>query len=232
MGIYEQLLIPILEKVSVYIENTHHMKDILNGTMSKERFVFQIRQNYQYLLDYTRCWTIGFSKCQNYADMEKWYMILKSTMEQTVMINRTYWSKQINVDVNELDKVIEAPGKKSYTSFQLMCAGQGDLASTMMALFPCNILYRYFVEHLLDKCTLDKNNQYYIWLKFYLSDSYVKKTNDEINMINDLCADKNQTEINELLNIFATSCNYEILQWEYMYHSMTTWPLDEIFVER
>ncbi|MPM80297.1 hypothetical protein SDC9_127344 [bioreactor metagenome] len=51
-------------------------------------------------------------------------------------------------------------------------------------------------------------------------------------MINDLCADKNQTEINELLNFFATSCNYEILQWKYMYHSMTTWPLDEIFVER
>ena len=49
---------------------------------------------------------------------------------------------------------------------------------------------------------------------------------------NKLCANKTEREQAKLLEIFATSCNYEILQWQDMYHNMTTWPLDAIFPEK
>lgn len=232
MGIYEEKLVPIIKKVCPIIEKTAHMQDILNGTMSMERFQFQIKQNYHYLMDYTRCWAVGFSKCRNFSEMEEWYKIVKNTMEGTVMFNRDFWAKQIGVSLEELDAVVEAPGKRSYTSFQLMCAEQGGLAETMMALFPCNILYRFFAEDLLNSCTLPHDDMYYQWLAFYVSDPYAEKTENEIKMVNKLCENKTETEINKLLEIFATSCNYEILQWQDMYHNMTTWPLDDIFPEK
>ncbi len=226
---YQEKLVPILSRVSSVIEQTPHMQDILHGTMSPDRFRFQILQNYQYLLDYTRCWAVGFSKTRNFDEMEEWYKILKSTMEETVLLNRTYWAEQINVDPSDLDAVIEAPGKRSYTAFQLMCAEQGGLAEAIMALFPCNILYRYFGEDLLPLCKLDPENRYYKWLAFYVSDNYIKKTDAEIQMVNRLCGQQPESEQARLLEIFATSCNYEILQWQDMYHNMTTWPMDEIF---
>lgn len=232
MGFYEEKLVPIIRQVCPVIEETPHMQDILHGTMSMERFRFQIRQNYQYLLDYTRCWGVAFSKCTCFEEMDEWYQIVKNTMEGTVMINRTYWAEQIGASPDELDAVIEAPGKRSYTAFQLMCAQEGNLAECMMAMFPCNILYRFFGEDLLPKCELPEDNMYYKWLEFYTSESYIQKTENEIRMVNKLCKNKTEREQARLLEIFATSCNYEILQWQDMYHNMTTWPLDDIFPKK
>ena len=219
----------MIKEVCAVIEQTEHMQDILHGTMSDERFRFQILQNHQYLLDYTRCWAVAFSKCTCFQEMEDWYSIVKNTMEGTVMVNRNFWSKEIGATLEEMDAVIEAPGKRSYTAFQLMCAQQGSLAECMMAMFPCNILYRFFGEDLLPNCTLPEDNKFYKWIAFYVGDEYVAKTENEIRMVNKLCANKTPREQARLLEIFATSCNYEILQWQDMYHNMTTWPLDSIF---
>ena len=232
MNFYEEYLRPILKETAAVIEESPHMQDILHGTMSLERMRFQIRQNYQYLMDYARCWAVGFSKCESYEEMEQWYLIMKNTMENTVMMNRTYWAKQLQMSVDEMDAVIEAEGKRSYTAFQLMTAHEGDLAKTMMALFPCNILYRYFGEDLLSRCTLDHDNMYYQWLAYYVSEEYIRKTENEIAMVNRLCRNKTPKEIARLLEILATSCNYEILQWTDMYHNMTTWPLEKIFPQK
>lgn len=232
MGFYEEELLPRIKKVCPIIEATPHMQDILKGTMSKERFQFQIKQNYQYLMDYARCWGVGFTKAKCFDEMEQWFNIMKNTMEGTVVFNREFWAKQIGVSIQEMDAVIEAPGKRSYTAFQLMTAEQGDLAETMMALFPCNILYRFFGEDLLPLCTLPKDNMFYEWLAFYVSDEYIAKTEREIQMVNTLCENKTPREKAKLLEIFATSCNYEILQWQDLYHNMTTWPIDEIFPKK
>ena len=80
MGIYEKRLYPILKETAEVIEKTPHMLDILHGTMTPERMKFQIKQNYQYLLDYTKCWAVAFAKCDNYQDMSQWYLILKNTI--------------------------------------------------------------------------------------------------------------------------------------------------------
>jgi thiaminase/transcriptional activator TenA len=232
MTFYEEKLVPIIRRVCHMIEETPHMQDILNGTVPMERFQFQIKQNYQYLMDYTRCWAVGFSKCTCFEEMNDWYQIVKNTMEGTVQVNRDFWAEQIGVSLKELDAVIEAPGKRNYTSFQLMCAEQGNLAECMIALFPCNILYRFFGEDLLPKCRLPIDNMYYKWLEFYVGDSYIEKTDNEIRILNKLCENKSEREQSRLLEIFAISCNYEILQWQDMYYNMTTWPMDDIFPDK
>lgn len=232
MGFYEEQLVPIIRQVCQVIEQTPHMQDILHGTMSPERFRFQIKQNYQYLLDYTRCFAAALSKCTCYDQMQDWYALLKSTMEDTVMLNRSYWAQQAELTTEEMDGVIQAPGKRSYTAFQMMNVQQSKLAEAMMALFPCNILYRFFGEDLLPQCTLPEDNMFYQWLAFYVCDSYIAKTEREIAMVNQLCGNKPPREQAYLLEIFATSCNYEILQWQDMYHNMTTWPLDSVFPEK
>jgi len=232
MGFYEEELAPILHKVAKEIENTDHMKDILYGTMSDEVFKFQIKQNYQYLLDYTRCWAVAFSKCPSYEEMELFFPIVENTFKSTVMTNREYWAKETGMTTEEMDAVIEAPGKRSYTAFQLMVAHEGGLAECMMAMFPCNIMYRYFGEDLLPLCKLDKENKFYKWLEYYATEEYINKTKSEIAMINKFCEHKTKKEKARLIEIMCNSCNYEILQWQDMYHNMTTWPLDDIYPKK
>ena len=229
MNFYQEKCEPVLRKAAKMIEETPHMQDIVKGVVPEEKMQFQIKQNYNYLMDYCRCWAVGFSKCKSYEEMMMFYPIVKSTMESTIMTNRTYWAEQLHMSTEEMDSIIEAPGKRSYTAFQLMCAEQGDLAETMMALFPCNIMYRYFGEDLLGQCKLPTDNMFYQWLDFYTTEEYVAKCENEIAIVNTLCANKTEKEQAKLLEILATSCNYEILQWQHLYYEMETWPLDDIF---
>ncbi len=232
MAFFDKYLEHVIEKTCEVIEKCDQMQHILNGTMSEEKFKFQIRQNYQYLMEYTKCWSIGFSKARGFDEMQEWYKILSSTMEGTLAYNREFWAVELGISVQELENTIMAEGKRSYTSHQIARSHEGDLAACMMSLFPCNILYMYFGKHLLPQCKLPKENKYYKWIEFYTLEPYVQKCKNEIEMVNKLCESKTDREIEHLLEIFAVSCNYEILQWQNMYNNMQTWPLEEIFLKK
>ena len=80
MGFYEETLLPMIKKTVAVIEKTPHMQDILHGTMPDDRFRFQIKQNYNYLMEFTKCWAVGFAKCNGYEEMKIWYDLLTETM--------------------------------------------------------------------------------------------------------------------------------------------------------
>ena len=232
MGIYEEHLIPMIKKTCAMLEATPQMQDILRGTMPLERFQWQIKHNYQYLLQYSRCWAIGMSKARDFEEMKEWFDILSSTFMGTVMVNREFWAKEIDVTTTELDATIMAEKKRSYTSHELARAMEGDLASCMMGLFPCNVLYMHMGFDLLPQCELHPDNMYHKWIEFYTDESYVNKCKNEIRMINKLCEGKTGKDLANLIEIFAVGCNYEILQWRDMYYKMETWPLEEIFPDK
>lgn len=229
MDFYSERLLPIIKKTTAVIEQTPHMQDILHGTMPLERFSYQIRQNYQYLLDFTRAWAVGLSRARNFDEMMDWYRIVTNTMEEAVIPNRQKWAQYLKIPLPDLDQVIMAPGKRSYTSHELARAMEGDLASCLMALFPCNILYWHMGQDLISQCILPAGNMYREWIEYYVSPSYAGKCEDQIRMVNELCGHKSSQEQDGLQTIFAIGCNYEILQWRDMYYEMEEWPLMEIF---
>lgn len=229
MNIYEEHLMPMIRTTCTALEQTPQMQEILRGEMPMERFRWQIRQNYQYLLEYTKCWAIGFSKAHGFDEMQQWFSIVKSTFEDTIAMNRGYWAEQIGITCDDLENTIMAEKKRSYTAHELARAHEGDLAACMMGLFPCNVLYMHMGNDLLPLCKLDSSNMFYKWIEFYTLPAYRAKCEREIEMVNRLCANKSETELKRLLEIFAVGCNYELLQWRDMYYKMETWPLEEIF---
>ena len=97
MDFYETHLVPVIRKTCAALEATPQMQEILHGEMPMERFRWQIRQNYQYLMEYTKCWAVGLAKAQSFGEMEQWYAIVKSTFEGTVAFNRTFWAQQLGI---------------------------------------------------------------------------------------------------------------------------------------
>ncbi len=229
MNIYEEHLLPMIRTTCEALEQTPQMQEILHGEMPMERFRWQIRQNYQYLLEYTKCWAVGFAKAHGFDEMQQWFSIVKSTFEDTVAMNRSYWAEQIGISCDDLENTVMAEKKRSYTAHELARAFEGDLAACMMGLFPCNVLYMHMGNDLLPLCKLDPENMFYKWIEFYTLPAYQAKCEREIDMINHLCANKSEAELKRLLEIFAIGCNYELLQWRDMYYKMETWPLEEIF---
>jgi len=228
---YREYLEPMLRKTANVMENTPHMQDIVNGTMPMEKFRFQIVQNYQYLMDYLRTWSTALAKCEDYEQMSDLLVIIND-IYAGINYHRNYWGSYVGVTPEEMDAVIEAEGKRSYTAFQSMIAHTGTLAELVCAVFPCGIMYTYFGEDLLPLCKLPEDNIFHQWIAYYATDRYKKEAANKEAMINKYCANKTEREIAKLLEITADACNYEILQWTELYGKMKTWPLEEIFPKK
>jgi thiaminase (transcriptional activator TenA) len=231
MNFYKDHLETMLKKTASVMEQSKHMQDILYGRVPQVRFVFQIKQNYQYLMDYLRTWSTALAKCEDFEQMSD-LLVIVNDIYKGIEYNREYWAPKIGLSTEEMDATIEAEGKRSYTAFQSMIAHTGTLAELVCAVFPCGIMYKYFGEDLLPQCKLPEDNLYYQWIAYYATDHYKQEAANKEAMINKYCANKTEREIAKLLEITATACNYEILQFDNLYYKMQTWPLEEIFPKK
>lgn len=229
MGFYEERLMPIIDRTVEELCMTTHMQDILHGTMSREKFQFQLKQNFNYLKEFCRCWAVGLARCSDYDELSLWYKLLKGTFESELGESIKYWAQQVDLSFDDLENTTMAQVKRSYTSHELARAFEGDHAVQVLALFPCTILYWHMGIKLVPQCTLPEGNMYRHWLEFYVGDWYTTHCQNAIRLVNRLTENKPERELTKLIEIFAVSCNYEYLQWTTMYQKAETWPIDDIF---
>lgn len=231
MSFFEERIDPILRKTAARIEQSKALQSIVDGTMSDEQFKFYNIQDYQYLVFYLKAWGTALGKTTDYYEIKDILTIINDIFIGLDYC-RDFWAKEVDASIDEMDRTVLCEGKTNYTSYLINIANTGDLASLFCAVFPCGKMYTYFAEDLMPKCKLDKENKYYKWLEYYTTDHYKQEAANKMALVNRYCEGKSEKELNKLEQIIATSCNYEILQWEDTYYNMTTWPIDDIFPKK
>ena len=231
MTFYEEKIEPILRKTAARIEKSDALQAIVNGTMSEEQFRFYNIQDYQYLVEYLKAWAVALGKATDYYEIKDILEIVDDIFKGLDYC-RDFWAREAGISVDEMDRTVMCEGKRNYTSYLNIIANQGNLAELFCAVFPCGKMYTFFAQDLLPQCKLDKENKYYKWLEYYTTDHYNQEASNKMALVNKYCEGKSEKEQARLLEIIATSCNYEILQWEDTYWNNTTWPLDDIFPQK
>jgi len=135
---------------------TPYLKEILNSTLPIEKFKFQVKQNYNYLIEYARARAVGLAKCQTYEQMMFWLELVRETIEHEVVFYRKYWKERLGISIEEFEDTILANIKRSYTSHELARSWEGDLAEQATALLPCAFVYWETGKYLKRKCKLSK----------------------------------------------------------------------------
>jgi len=232
MGFYEDKLYAMTIKTVKMEVETPYLKEILNGTLPIEKFKFQVKQNYNYLIEYARAWAVGLAKCQTYEQMMFWLELVRETIEHEIAFYRKYWKERLGISIEEFEDTILANIKRSYTSHELARSWEGDLAEQATALLPCAFVYWETGKYLKRECKLSKGNIYRDWIEFYTTGWYDEVCNKLINFINDLTKNKTSKELARLEEIYAVGCNYEYLSWRDMYYKMETWPIEDIFPKK
>jgi len=234
MGFYEDKLYPMTIRTVEMEAGTPYLKQIVEGTLPIEKFKFQVKQNYNYLIEYTKAWVVGLAKCPDYDTMSIWFGIVEQTFKNELPFYRKYWKEKLGITVEEFESTIMANIKRSYTSHELARSWEGDLTEQLTALLPCDLVYREMAKCLKKKCKLPKGNIYRDWIEFYDEGRgwFMEVCNTLIKLINDLTENKTPRELARLEEIYAVGCNYEYLSWRDMYYNMETWPIEDIFPKK
>ena len=232
MGFYEDKLHPMTIKTVEKEIETPYLQGVLKGTLPIENFKFQVKQNYQYLIEYAKAWSVGLAKCQNYDQMAIWAEVVEQTIKNEIPFYRKHWQEKLGISIEEFETTTMANIKRSYTSHELARSWEGDLAEQVASLLPCDIVYWEMGKALKSRCELPEGHLYREWIEFYTKGWFVEVCKKLINLINTLTQNKSEQELVRIQEIYAVGCNYEYLSWRDMYYKMETWPIEEIFPEK
>lgn len=202
--------------------NHPFVQELGRGTLDEEKFRFYLRQDYVYLIDFSRFFALAAAKSKSLEAMGRFAELLDQTLRLEMELHRSICS-EFGISPEELARTHPAPTTLAYTSYLLRTAYEGTTEEMLAALLPCSWGYAEIGVR-LKASGLPEAPHYAKWIETYASKEYLDLVAWLRRLFDESTADKGERERNRLFEAFETSSRWEYLFWE-MAWRMESWPL-------
>ena len=194
-----------------------------DGTLDVESFKFYIRQDYLYLIDYSRVLAMASARSTDLVAMEWFANLLNETLSREMALHRNYCA-QFGISREELEETNIAPTTLAYTRFLLTLAYHHSYPELIAGLLPCQWGYWEIGDN-LNRDGLPKNAPLYQqWIKMYSSPAFRDLAFWIRNLVDKLSATQNRETLTKMESAYRLSLSYEYLFWN-MSHKKEEWSI-------
>ncbi len=195
---------------------------IQNGTLEKERFLDYILQDYLYIREYTRVFSIGIAKARSNETMrlftEYVAMLVKYELDTQTGYIAECGLSEAAVEATEL-----ALPNRSYTSYMLKVAYEEGEAEILTALMPCALTYEWIARKILEANPEAGKDEFYgQWVTSY-ADDYHDYNVELTEALDALTADYTEKQLAHLEEIFIACSRYELGFWNMAWEGRAAW---------
>jgi thiaminase/transcriptional activator TenA len=198
------------------------LDELQAGTLPMDRFVYFMRQDYVYLLDFAQVLCLGGAKSPDLKTLE----IFTRHALIAVEVERTFhatFGKSLGFSPKRLDATPKAPITEAYTRHLQAVARGGTLGEIVAAVLPCYWIYGE-VGRRLYRNRPKRPKIYREWIETYASEDYWKPVREQIRLMDRLGKSANAGEKQLMQSHFILSSRYEFLFWDQAYR-LEQWPL-------
>lgn len=192
----------------------HHpfVRGIGDGTLDPEKFGYWLRQDYLYLIDYSRLFGVAVLRAPDLESMGKFAELLHGIMFTEMDLHRSYVA---GFGITEEDLMQEqmAPTTQGYTDFLLRTATTGDYAELLGVLLPCMWGYNEIGRRLAEQ-GMPGDERYRAWIEMYASDEFTGLAVWCRELTDAACEGLPEPAIARAEQAFITSSRYELAFWE------------------
>lgn len=210
---------PIWEKTL----NHPFILGIGDGSLPLNKFGFYMRQDYLFLIEYSRLLALAVSKASELTDMGKLAEFLHSTLNTEMELHRRF-AEKFGISPRALAQTHPTPTTHAYTRHLLYVSYSGTIGEILAALLPCQWGYQEIGQSLAEKEEPPRQPLYAQWIQMYISPEYGALTQEMISLFNRLSKGAGRRERGCMKEIFLTSSRYEYLFWD-MSYCMQRWPI-------
>lgn len=197
------------------------VKEVGEGSLPHDCFLYFIRQDYLYLFDFARVLSLGGSKAEDLDTLE---MFVKHAAN-TVAVERamhTGFAQRLGVTLEALQHTNRAPTTQAYTRHLLAVAREGTLGEIVAAVLPCYWIYWEVGQHLATYQPTDAI--YRAWIAAYGAETFATLVQQQLHLVDGLGARAPAHERARMTEHFIMSSRYEYMFWDAAYHR-TIWPV-------
>lgn len=141
------------------------MKD---GTLPRDCFLHYLRQDYVYLIHYSRAWALAVVKAATQEEMGAASATVDALVNHEMNLHVGICAAE-GISKEELFDTPEAPENLAYTRYVLDAGFSGDYLNLLSALVPCAMGYAEIGSRLAAEATSDT---YAEWINTYAGEEY------------------------------------------------------------
>jgi thiaminase (transcriptional activator TenA) len=197
------------------------VRGIGDGTLDLDRFRFWIRQDYLFLIEYSRLLALAAARAPDLDTMRRFADLMYDTLHEEMDLHRSY-SADLGIPAADLAQEKMAPTTRGYTDYLLRTATIGDFAELVAALLPCmwgfNEIGRRLAEY-----GLPDNEHYARLVTMYASEEFTALVDWLRELTDRIGTNLPGASWDRMRDVFLTSSRYELSFWE-MAWKMETWP--------
>lgn len=195
------------------------VQELGQGVLDKEKFMFYLKQDYKYLLEYAKVFAIGVTKARGEQVMKNLSLTQKAVLDE--MDGHRAYMQRHGINLAEAEATRSSLFNKAYTANMISVGFQGELVELLMTVFPCAWSYHDFAIRLQhDYAGKLQDNYYKNWIDGYAGAEYQASFEWFFDAVDDLCRDKSAAELERLTELFRNSVEFEYLFWDMSYKQL------------
>jgi thiaminase (transcriptional activator TenA) len=209
---------------SIYSEILAHpfLRDLIDGTLTEERFRFYILQDALYLREYARALSLTGVRSPD----ESALVMFNEHSAGAITVERSLHESFLNdlgVTQEEAEATQASPTTLAYTSFLLRTATLGDYPEVLGAVLPCYWIYWEVGKALLERGS--PNPRYQKWIETYGGEEFGVLVEAVLDLTDEVCEDLNSSQKTRVKEAFVTTSRYEWMFWDAAW-KLEGWPVE------
>ena len=186
------------------------VQGIADGTLEVERFRHFVRQDYVFLIDYSRLLSLASARAPQLAWMRRFAELATATLGREMEMQREFASAW-GIAEEELEYERPTATTRAYADFLLRTAALGDFAELVSALLPCMWGYAEVGRSL---APWTKDNPYAAWIETYASPEFSAQAGWCRSLTDELAAGLDDSGRARMLEAFLQSSRHELAFWD------------------
>ncbi|OIP36418.1 MAG: thiaminase II [Deltaproteobacteria bacterium CG2_30_66_27] len=189
----------------------HHpfVKGIGDGALSRDRFEFYLKQDFVYLIDFSRVFALACAKSRTLPDMGTFATLLQATLNTEMELHRKTCA-DLGIAELELAKTRKSPVTSAYTDLLVRTAYEGGLSDILAVLLPCACGYAEIGKRLKSE-GLPEDRFYRDRIDTYSSPEFQEFADGLIGRMNENAADAPAQCKEHWHRLYESSARYEYL---------------------
>jgi thiaminase/transcriptional activator TenA len=192
-----------------------------DGSLPEERFKVWLGQDYLFLIEYARLFTLGAARAPD-LDTLTWMIDMAHGILHSEMVLHRAYAVEFGLEHAELESGVKLPSNRAYTDHLLRTASLGGYLDLVAALLPCVWGDAEIGQRLAGRA--GEPGRYARWVEMYsspLAANLAARGRGLLDRLSDGASERTRRAAAET---FATSSRYEWLFWEMCYKG-ESWPV-------
>ena len=202
----------IIEKIHAHPFN----QALMQGTLSKNQFIFYLTQDALYLADFSRALALTAARLPNHHHMQAFIEFTRGAIQAERELHSGYM-KQYQTETSSIAHFTleQSPSCFMYSNYILKMASLASVEEAVASLLPCFFVYNEVGKNMLSNH--QPNNPYHAWIALYSSEAFELSVQSAIEITNALAHNTSAVVQEKMIAAFIRSTQLEWLFWESAY---------------